>query len=198
MRHQLVKHLQQPPPCENNNEKSTLSAFCFLLSFASVTHASELCLEIEANNASGAPIPYFLTLSVSNLNKGHVQLTGSDCYRNQGPAPAPLIKECLPVLGSGILYEDKLEASIAGSDYMADLGVNLLTTALYHLSINLDTYTGTIAGDLEHKVLPSQGSDYQQYQTGTVKAVACPAQTPAELAEDRKFKRAINAMTRLK
>lgn len=168
----------------------------FILSNVGAAGAAELCLEMEANNASGAPIPYFLTLSVSNIDRGHVQLTGSDCYRNQGPAPAPLIEECLPVMGSGILYEDRLEVTMAGSDNNADLGIDLLTTAVYHMSIDLNSYSGTIAGDLEHKVI--NGSDYQQYQTGTVKAVACPKPTKIELAEDRKFKKAIESMTRLK
>lgn len=175
-----------------------MNKFIFLsaLLVSTYSSAAELCLDMEANNTTGAPIPYFLTLSVSNLNKGHVQFTGSDCYRNQGPAPAPLIEECLPVVGSGILYEDKLEVTIIGSDNMADLGVDLLTTALYHMSINLDTHEGTIAGDLEHKVIG--GSDYQQYQTGTVRAVACPKQTKVEQEEDKRFKKAINAMTKLK
>lgn len=99
-------------------------------------------------------------------------------------------------MGSGILYEDKLEITLIGSDNHADLNVDLLTTAIYHMSINLDTYAGTIAGDLEHKVIG--GADYQQHQTGTVKAVPCPRQTKAELEEDKKFKKAINGMMRLK
>lgn len=169
-----------------------------LLSASSLVGASELCLDMEANNATGGTLHYFLSLTVSNLSRGHVQLSGSDCYANQGPAPLPRQEECLPVVGSGILYENKLEVTILGTDNNADLGVDLFTTAIYHLSMDLDTYSGTIAGDLEHKVITNDGQDFQQYQTGTVKAVACPKQSKSELAEDRKFKNAINAMTKLK
>lgn len=175
--------------------------FACLLSVCGVSVASELCIQGESRSLQlpDSPLtPYFLTLTVANLDKGHVQLFGSHCYESKNIEVGALVKECMPTTGSGILYEDKIELSLVSSENHADLGYGILSTIISHASIDIDTYSGEVAFDINNKVLTDNGAGYCRNHVGTVKIVACPAKTRADIQEDKKFKKAINAMTRIK
>jgi hypothetical protein len=181
--------------------KKSASLLACLISVCGVSAASDLCIQGESRSLQmpDSPlVPYFLTLTVANLGKGHVQLFGSHCYESKNNEVGALVKDCMPTAGAGILYEDKIELSLTSSENHADLGYGLLSIIISHVSIDRDTYKGRVAFEINNNVLTAQGADYSRNHVGTVKIVACPAKTKADDQSDKTFKKTINEMTRIK
>lgn len=183
----------------NMKIKSSLIICLFYISGA--CSAAEFCLQGESSSLQNpkAPLtPYFMTLGVSDLNRGHVQLTGSHCYEFQNIEVGGVVQECMPTVGSAIFYENKIELTLTSSEGHSDLGYPQLSTMISHASIDIEGYAGTIAFDINNKILTADGADYSRNHIGTVRVVACPTATKSEIREDSQFKRAISAMTRIK
>lgn len=170
-----------------------------LFSISGISSAAEFCLQgttTSLQNPQAPLTPFFMTLGVSDLNRGHTQLTGSHCYESRNNDVGGVVQDCMPIVGSAILYENKIELTLTSSEGHSDLGYPQLSTIISHASIDAEGYTGTIAFEINNKILKSDGPEYSRNHVGTIGVVACPAVKKSEIIEYSQFKRAIAGMTR--
>ncbi len=145
----------------------------------------ELCLSTTSSNA---PVTSSHTLSYTGLSNGHVLFYGNSCYTIPAREGAPESKDCLPVSGTGILYENKLEIAVQGVEYMTDLGIGIFTSGQTHFWLSTDTLTGTYSS-LSTNYVGGQG--FQEFDNGTVAAVKCHAVPKSEVDADKQFEKFI-------
>ena len=155
----------------------------------------ELCLTTTSSNTTATSTH---VLSYTGLSAGHVLFYGQTCYVVPANPPIPEVTDCLPVSGSGILNEGKLEFSIQGAEYNNEFGFGVFTTGIFHVLLSLDTLTGTYATEsvsyYEVDPVPIQ---QEYFDTGTVTAVTCPAVPQSETAADRLFQKLIRQLDSL-
>lgn len=168
-----------------------LSAFA-LGTTQAMADNNELCLKASS---AGTQSTTTMTLSYSGLKAGHVQVYGDSCYVIPPANGLPEAKDCMPVQGSGILYEDKIELGVLGIDKLADLGVENYASNLSHISLSLDTLTGTLTSETV-AYTAGQPQPVEFFATATVEAVTCPAVTDEETAADKKFRQAVKRLAR--
>jgi hypothetical protein len=146
----------------------------------------EFCLEATSTLTD---VTHHLTLSFTGLKNGHVLLYGSSCYDL-----LPFTSDCVPTEGTALLFENKLEISVHGSETQTDLGVDVFLSGNTHFWIdNLTQLTGTWASE-SITYIEGGPQGLQEFNKGTVKAVACPAVTEAEKQEDNEFANIIRAL----
>ncbi len=168
-----------------------LLAFALMSTTAMAAANKELCLSATSDNA---PVTSSHTLSYTGLSNGHVLFYGDSCYAVPAAQGAPEAKDCLPVSGSGILYENKLEIAVQGVEYMADLGIGVFTSGQSHFWLSTDTMTGTYS-NLSTNYLG--GQSFQEFDTGTVVAVKCHAVPKSEVDADKQFDKLIKKIDML-
>jgi hypothetical protein len=146
----------------------------------------EFCLDAASTLSN---VTHHLSLSFSGLKNGHVLLYGSSCYEL-----LPSTADCVAVSGTAILFENKLEMTVHGTETQSDLGVDVFLSGNTHFWID-DLYllAGTWAS--ESLVFIEGGPQaQQQFDKGLVKAVSCPRATDAEKQADNEFANLIRAL----
>lgn len=151
----------------------------------------ELCMEVTSAVTN---IKHTLTLSYSGLRDGHVLLYGDGCYvipAGNGNAESA---DCLPLFGSGVLHEDKLEVVVHGTETQADFGKNIFTTSQTHIWLNLTTLVGTWTAESLTLIEGGDPKGHQQFDKGAAKALPCLPVTNAAKEADRRFKELIKRL----
>jgi hypothetical protein len=175
--------------CEREKIYSFI-AFCTFLELSiSGTIASgadrELCLQVTSAISN---ITHTLTLTYSGLRDGHVLLYGDGCYvipAGNGNAESA---DCLPLLGSGVLHEDKLEVAVQGIETQGDFGRNIFTSSQTHIWLKLSDLTGTWVAESLTLIENGDPKGHQQFDKGAAKAVRCLPVTDAAKEADKRFK----------
>jgi len=164
-----------------------LATFVFLSTngYAGNTE-QEFCLEAASPLTN---VTHHLTLSFTGLKNGHVLLYGASCYDL-----LPVTSDCVPVEGTAILFENKLEMVMHGAENQADFGVDVFLTGNTHFWIDdLTQLTGTWASE-SITYIEGGPQGLQEFDKGTVKAVSCPAVTEAEKQADNEFANIFKAL----
>ncbi len=151
----------------------------------------ELCLSAYSDNAD---VTSTHILSYTGLSNGHVIFYGETCYVIPARVGAPESVDCLPVTGSGILYENKIEIAVQGAEYTTDFGPGIFTSGQTHFSISIPAMTGTYASLSVNYI---EGEKFQEFDNGTVTAVKCPAVSKSEIDADKQFKKLIDQLDKL-
>ncbi len=130
-------------------------------------------------------------LSYSDLSNGHVLFYGETCYVIPPANGSPEAVGCLPMTGSGILNEGKVELFLQGAESTTELGFHLLETFTMHVLLSMNTKTGRYANEVVDIV---EGERIEVFDTGTTIAVKCPAPTQSELDSDKQFESMIKEL----
>ena len=165
---------------------------CVLMSTTAMAASAnkELCLAATSN--SGVTSTHIL--SYTALSAGHVLFYGESCYTIPETNGSPGAVDCLPVHGSGIIYENKFEIAVEGVENNADFGIDVFTSGQSHFWISTETLTGTYASESTNYI---EGEKFQDLDRGTVAAVKCPAVPKSELDADRRFQQLIKQLDAL-
>ncbi len=161
----------------------------------------ELCLNATVTSpppgtvgSSGFSNQRTLALSYTGLSNGHVIFYGESCYDIAAAGTEPEVKGCMPVVGSGILSEGKLEFNVQGVEYMTSYGVGVFISGQTHILLSIDTLTGTYAGESVYYI---EGNRQEVFDSGTVSAVKCPAVPKSEIDADNQFKKLIDQLDKM-
>jgi hypothetical protein len=160
----------------------------------------ELCLNATgttpAPGGQGNPVTSQRTivLSYTGLSNGHVIFYGESCYDIPAVPPNPEVKDCMPVIGSGILDSSKLEFNLQGVEYMTSFGIGVFISGQMHVLLATDTLSGTYAGDSTYYVADQR---QELLDTGTIAAVKCPATSKSEADADKQFQKLIDQIDKL-
>jgi hypothetical protein len=177
-------------------KKSTTIVGLLMFALCAPTQAmadnNELCLRASSPATQSTNT---MTLSYSGLKAGHVQVYGDSCYIIPAANGLPESRDCMPVHGNGILHENKIELAVLGIEKQADLGIENYASILTHISLSLDTLTGTLANETV-AYSAGQPTPVEFFGTATVEAVTCPAVTADEEAADKKFRQAVKRLDR--
>jgi len=162
---------------------------CVLVSTTAMAASAnkELCLAATSN--SGVTSTHIL--SYTALSAGHVLFYGETCYIIPAREGAPESLDCLPVHGSGLIYENKFEIAVQGVENNADFGVDIFTSGQTHFWISTETLTGTYASESTNYI---EGEKFEDLDRGTVAAVKCPAVPKSELDADKRFSQLIKQL----
>lgn len=135
-----------------------------------------------------------LVLSYTGLTNGHVIFYGESCYTIPAIPPNPEVKDCMPVIGSGILANNKLEFNVQGTEYTNSYGVGVFISGQTHVLLTIDTLTGTYAGESVYYIgdLRQELSD-----SGIITAEKCPTETKDEVDADKQFQKLIDQIDKL-
>lgn len=157
----------------------------------------ELCLAAQSSNPAVTTQSTHV-LSYTGLTAGHVLFYGETCYVVPANPPLPEVKDCLPVSGSGILNEGKLEFSMQGAEYNSESGFGVFTSGIFHVLLSLDTLTGTYATEsVNYYQLESGPLKQEFFDTGNVTAVKCPEVSQSEREADILFQKLIRQLDAL-
>jgi len=106
--------------------------------------------------------------------RGHSLFYGSSCYVVPATGTTPSTSDCAPVHGSGIVFEDRFEMSLQGSENQQDFGIDVLTINNVHIWIkNLANLTGTWSGEA-NSYIEGGPQGQRQFDKATAAAVQCP------------------------
>jgi hypothetical protein len=163
-----------------------------------VSANKELCLTAQSNNAAVTTQTTYV-LSYTALSDGHVLFYGETCYVVPANPPIPEVKDCLPVFGSGILNEGKLEFVVQGAEYNTEYGFGAFTTGIFHMLLSIETLTGTYATEsvTYYQVGAEPPIQVEAFDSGTAAAVKCPAVSKDEIAADKLFKKLVDQLDKL-
>jgi hypothetical protein len=162
-----------------------------------VSANKELCLTTQSNNAAVTTQTTHI-LSYTALANGHVLIYGETCYIVPANPPIPEVKDCLPVSGSGILNEGKLEFSVQGAEYNNEYGFGAFTTGIFHMLLSIETLTGTYATEsVTYYEVGDPPIQVEFFDSGTAAAIKCPAVSKSELEADKLFKKLVEQLDKL-
>jgi hypothetical protein len=162
-----------------------------------VSANKELCLTTTSSNPLVTTQSTHI-LSYTGLNGGHVIFYGETCYYIPASPPGHEVRDCLPVFGSGILNENKLEIVVQGAEYNTEYGVGVFTQGIFHILLSIDTLTGTYASEsVVNFEVEGQPLRQEIFDSGTATAVKCPAISQGEIEADKKFKKLIKQLDKL-
>ena len=172
---------------------SRFSIFVILLTTGNVASGAEreLCLQLTSTVLM---ITHDLTLSYTGLRDGHTLLYGDGCYTIPATSGGTASSDCTPLFGSGILHENKLEATIQGTETQADFGRDIFTSSQTHILLDITTLSGTWTAESLTLIADGDPNGHQQFDKGAVKAVPCPPVTDAAKQADKQFKEAIRRL----
>jgi hypothetical protein len=157
----------------------------------------ELCLITNSSNPAVTTQTNHI-LSYTALSNGHVLFYGETCYVVPANPPIPAVVDCLPVSGSGILNEGKLEFSVQGAEYNNEYGFGTFTSGIFHVLLSLDDLTGTYATEsVTYYQVGESPTQVEFFDTGTAAAVKCPPVTKEEKDADKEFQQAIDRIDKL-
>ena len=174
--------------------KNIIAVSCLLvLAHSTVSQAAqadkELCFEATSSVYGEKTIQ---KLTYGEVRDGHVNFFGKGCYTTRAGKI-----DCVPVIGSGILHDNELEANMQAAEFENYGGANELSENTIHLRLNLDTLKGNYAASVsvfvEGKQTPIEAFDH-----GTASAIACPPVTKEERALDKKLVSTIRKINKLK
>lgn len=173
--------------------KTILSAVVLTLAYSSASQAAqadkELCFEATSSVYGEKTVQ---NLTYGEVRDGHVNFFGKGCYTTKAGK-----QDCVPVIGSGILHDNELEANMQAVEFENYGGGNELSENTIHLTLDLDTLKGKYAASVsvfvEGQQAPIEAMDY-----GTASAIACPPVTKEERALDKKLVTAIRKINKLK
>jgi hypothetical protein len=166
-----------------------------LVSTAAIGQSNkELCLVTQSSNPAVTAQSTHI-LSYTGLSNGHVLFYGETCYVVPANPPIPEVVDCLPVSGSGILNEGKLEFSVQGAEYNNEYGFGAFTTGIFHVLLSLDTLVGTFATEsVTYYDIGEEPIQVEFFDTGTAAAVKCPAGSQSEKNADKQFEKLIKQL----
>ncbi len=165
--------------------------------FAQGKPNKELCLVAASNNPTVTTQSTHV-LSYTGLANGHVLLYGETCYIIPATPPVAEVRDCLPVFGSGILNEGKLEFALQGAEFNTESGFAIFTQGTFHMLLSIDTLTGTYASEsVNYFEVEGQPLQQEVFDSGTITAVKCPAVPKSELDADKQFKKLIDQLDKL-
>jgi hypothetical protein len=155
----------------------------------------ELCLFTSSSDpTTSTTTSRTLVLSYTGLNAGHVSFYGESCYIISAVGQAPEVRDCMPMFGSGILNENKLEIAVQGVEVIIDYGARVLLSGIIHVLLSIDTLTGTYAGESVYYI---GGERQELFESGPMTAVKCPAVSKDEIAADKLFKKLVEQLDKL-
>ena len=156
---------------------------------------NELCLVSYIEGTDGTPgSERTLKLSYSDLSRGHVIFYGESCVVIEAIGDQPEVSNCMPVFGSGILYDDYLEIAVQGVETLVEYGARVLLSGTIHVLLPIDTLDGTYSGESVYYI---GGERQEVFESGEISAVKCPQETRREQRADRRFERAIKRLDKL-
>lgn len=127
-------------------------------------------------------------LSYSDLQNGHMILSGEICYSFPPYDQVdPASHDCFPVVGSGILFEDKIEINVQSSEFTRESGADVMFSGVAHIWLDSEKLTGEYNRHGDAWV-GGQLAEYAEH--GTIEPVKCPVRTD-EKKLDKKFERLI-------
>ena len=156
---------------------------------------NELCLVATTEPTDTMPgTERTLILSFAGLTNGHVIFYGESCVIIAAVGEQPEVRNCMPVFGSGILFDDNLEIAVQGVEVLVEYGARVLLSGTIHVLLPIDTLDGTYNGE---SVFYIGGERQEIFESGEMKAVKCPRETRREQRADRRFERAIRRLDKL-
>ena len=106
--------------------------------------------------------------------RGHAFFYGASCYVIPAGTGTPSTNDCVPVHGSGIVFENKFEIALQGAENQQDFGNDILTINNMHIWIkNLANLTGTWAGEA-NSYIDGGPQGARQFDKGTAAVITCP------------------------
>ncbi len=151
----------------------------------------QFCFSGISDNPKVSGTTHETILSYSDLSNGHVLFYGETCYVIPASNGEPAAADCLPMTGSGILDNGKLEFLIQGAESTTAFGFLLLETFTMHVVVSMDTKTGTYAMEVVDNF---EGQRQEIFDTGTSVAVKCPAPTKTKLDAEKQFESMIKEL----
>jgi hypothetical protein len=150
----------------------TLLALCTLLAVAAWAPAAtaqtegRLCVQVTSALIG---VHHALTLTFTGLTDGYAQVYGAGCYTIPGGPGA----DCVPVSGSLLVFENKVEIALKSTEVQRDFGKSILTVSNTHLWIE-DTNAGTGTWAAESLTYIESGvQGLQQFDRGTLQVQSC-------------------------
>jgi hypothetical protein len=135
-----------------------------------------------------SPTRTYYMLSYFGLQNGHMVIAGEVCYSFPPYDPADrTTNDCFPVVGSGILFEDKLEIMVQSSEFSRESGVDIQFSGSSHLWVDRSSFTGEYN---RNGIAWIGGQEIEYYEHGTLEPLKCPVR-PGEAESDKAFKKAI-------
>ncbi len=160
-----------------------------------VSTNNELCLVAFTEATETTPsTERTLILSYAGLTNGHVIFYGESCIIIAAVGLAPEVRNCMPVFGSGILYDDNLEIAVQGVETIVEYGARVLLSGVIHVLLPIDTLDGTYSGESVYYI---GGQRQELFESGEMSAVKCPRETRREERADRRFEKAIKRLDKL-
>ena len=157
------------------------------------TADKELCLFTSSSDGT-VTTQRTAHLSYTGLNAGHVSFYGESCYIISAVGEAPEVRDCMPMFGSGILNENKLEIAVQGVEVIIDYGARVLLSGVIHVILSIDTLDGTYTGESVYYI---GGERQELFESGPMTAVKCPAVSKDEIAADKLFKKLVEQLDKL-
>jgi len=140
-----------------------------------------------------SPTRSIYMLSYTGLQNGHMVISGELCYSFPPYDPVdPNSNDCLPLVGSGILFENMIEIITQSAEFSSESGVDTFFSGTAHLWVDTSSFTGDYN---RHGDAWIGGVLYEYYEHGTVEPLQCPVR-PGEAVNDRNFKKAIQDFDR--
>ncbi len=137
---------------------------------------------------SQSPTRSVYMLSYSDLQNGHMVLSGEVCYSFPPYDQVdPASHDCFPVVGSGILFEDRIEINVQSSEFTRESGADVLFSGVAHLWLDSTNFTGEYN---RHGDAWMGGELVEYAEQGTIVPIKCPVRK-GERRLDRKFERII-------
>ena len=121
-------------------------------------------------------------LSYSDLQNGHVVLSGEVCYSFPPYDQVdPASYDCFPVIGSGILFEDKIEINIQSGEFTRESGSDVFFSGAAHLWLNHG-----FKGEYNRQGDAWIGGQLIEYtEHGTIEPVTCPVRKDEKKLDKR-------------
>jgi hypothetical protein len=162
----------------------------------SITFGVGLCQAQSDNQFCFTSIPDVSTthtiymLSYTGLQNGHMVIAGEICYSFPPYDPVdPNSNDCFPVIGSAILFEDKLEMVTQSGEFHRETGVDMFFSGTAHLWVNRSTFVGEYN---RNGIAWIAGEIYEYYEHGSLEPLKCPVRA-GEAESDNNFKKTIKA-----
>ena len=150
-----------------------------LLAAASVDAiaGSSFCLSASIKSPyDGTPFSSFivqLTPGQVDIKSNNVPLAGSACTSLVQPKLGTY-SECYPLVGSSVIDENQMVIALRGDNTSTDLGPNVIQSYNYTITLDPNSFNGTLSGDVISVV---NGVPKSTSGIGQVVKVACPATT---------------------
>lgn len=155
---------------------ATLGAILMAAS-AGANAAGTICLSADVkspfNGTSFNAFTFEYTPGTVSRSANNVPLTGKVCAVLTDKKLGTY-SECWPSVGAVIIDENQIEISSRGNNASADFGPTVVESYNYHISLDPNTLSGTLYGDVQATV---NGKITSYNGNGTITKVACTGTT---------------------